>query len=116
MQSLIDTQLETQIRDEAVKATLVHSNWKDACRYELGSGEAFLFCAAFLTERTRQENEILRDTKARANIATIALNHELQHPHSIVSDAISDEAEDALQTAFATAILAGADSIQPIKD
>lgn len=105
---------EAQIRAEAIKATLVHSDVNQACRYPFGTGEAFVFCAAFNTEKNRQMDEILRDTKAQADQRTIVLNTQLQHPNSIASDAINDEAEDSMQTAFATAILAGVDSIQPI--
>ena len=59
-------------------------------------------------------DEILRDTKAQADQRTIVLNTQLQHPNSIASDAINDEAEDSMQTTLAQNILAGVDSIQPI--
>ena len=105
---------EAQIRAEAIKATLVHSDVNQACPYPFGTGEAFVFCAAFNIEKNRQMDEILRDTKAQADQRTIVLNTQLQHPNSIASDAINDEAEDSMQTTLAQNILAGVDSIQPI--
>lgn len=105
---------EAQIRAEAIKATLAHSDVNQACPYPFGTGEAFVFCAAFNTEKNRQMDEILRDTKTQADLRTIEFNTQLQHPNSIASDAINDEAEDALQTGYACAIRAGLDNIQPI--
>lgn len=117
-----------RIKSDAADATLKYSTVDEACPYPFGTFEANLFIAAFTAERDRQNEHIVKDAFAdvgqRANPAFITIAAEMQHPNSIKSDALIDtsdttpqsdaESENALQTAFATAILAGADNIQPI--
>lgn len=118
------------IQAKAAEATLQYSTIDEACPHIFGTEEAYIFIQAFTAERDRQNEHIVKEAFAdvgqRATIAAHNIIAEIQHNTSIASDATNDtsdtiaqteaEAEDALQTAFATAILAGADSIQPIKD
>lgn len=119
---------DAEIIANAIKATLEYSDVNDACPYPFKSDAGNLFRNAFNAERDRQNEHIVKEAEAdvgqRANVAFKKIIAELQHPNSIKSDALPDtsdtipqteaEAEDALQTAFATAILAGVNSIQPI--
>ena len=116
------------IQANAAEATLKFSTVKEACPFMFGTTEADIFIAAFTAERDRQNEHIVKEAEAdvgqRANVAFKKIIAELQHPNSIKSDALPDtsdtipqteaEAEDALQTGFALAILAGANNIQPI--